>query len=194
MNGGLQQDKVDRTESNRCIMKSQRQIKEKKVQRFQAEVSEAKSMVLAEYKGLSVAEIQKLRGKLRKAGAHMRIVKNTLARIALHNLGMETLDGDLGGQIAFVFSDKDAVMGTKVAHEFAKENERFRLLSGWFDGKRIGIDEVTALASLPSRDELHAMLAGTLAAPLMEIVATLIAPLQELIGTLEARAVKLEES
>jgi large subunit ribosomal protein L10 len=113
--------------------------------------------------------------------------------VALHNLGIEELDGDLGGQIAFVFSDKDAVVGTKVAHEFARRNERFILRGGYFNGRRIGVEELRALATLPSRRELEAGLVGVLAAPLTEFILTLTASLSEFIATLKARAEKLGE-
>jgi len=175
-------------------MGSLRQLKEKRVERFQSEVAATKAMVLAEYKGLTVGKMEELRGKLKDAGGHIRIVKNTLAKIALHNLGIESLDDDLGGQIAFVFSDRDAVVGTKVAHEFAKRNEKFKLRGGYFDGRRIGIDEVRALAALPTREELQARMVGVLAALLGDFVGTLLASVTDLVGTLQARAAKLEES
>ena len=174
-------------------MESPRDIKRKKVQRFREEFTGAAAVVLAGYKGLTVKEMEDLRMKLREVGSHLRVIKNTLAKMAVHEIGIEGLDGFLEGQVAFVFSNKDAVVGTKTAHEFSKAHDKFKLLAGYFDGKQIGLDEVRALASLPSREELYARLVGTLAAPLMEYVSTLIAPLQELIGTLDARAAKLEE-
>lgn len=174
-------------------MGSPRKLKESKVKRFQGELSAAKAMVLADYKGLTVGEMEDLRSKLREAGGHIRVIKNTLAKIALNDLGIESLDGDLGGQVAFVFSDTDAVVGTKVAHEYARKNDKFKLLGGYFDGRRIGIDEVRALALLPSREELRSRTLGVLVAPLMDIVGTLTAPMTEFISTLEARGAKLEK-
>ena len=174
-------------------MGSPRQAKSERIERFQGEVAAAKTLILADFKGLTVGEMEELRRKLREAGGHVRVIKNTLANVALHNLGIEELDGDLGGQIAFVFSDKDAVVGTKVAHEFARRNERFILRGGYFNGRRIGVEELRALATLPSRRELEAGLVGVLAAPLTEFILTLTASLSEFIATLKARAEKLGE-
>jgi large subunit ribosomal protein L10 len=174
------------------MMQSPKQIKEQKVSRFQAEVAESKAMVLAEYKGLTVKDLEDLRRKLRDAGAHLRVVKNTLAGVAFHNLGIDSLDPDLGGQVAFVLSTKDAVTGTKVASDFAKANTLFVLRSGWFDGRKLTLDDIKALAALPSRDELRARFIGTLIAPLNDFILTFQAPLQELIGTLDAKIAKME--
>jgi large subunit ribosomal protein L10 len=173
-------------------MGSPRKIKETKVDIFQKEVSESKAVVLAEYKGLTVHEMEELRGKLREVGSQLRVVKNTLAKVAFHNLGIQDLDHDLNGQVAFVFSKTDAVTGTKVASQFSKTKEAFILRSGWFEGKRLSLDEVKSLANLPSRKELQANFVGLLAAPLMQFVATLTAPLSEFIATLEAKAAKMD--
>jgi len=174
-------------------MKSPREIKTEKIDRFKGLVEQSRAMILAEYKGLTVQEMEGLRRKLREVGGRLTIVKNTLARVALNDLGIKDLDGDLEGQVAFVFSQRDAVVGTKAADDFAKENQGFRLISGFFDGRRISLDEVKALANLPSRAELQARLVGTLVAPLAGFVGTLQACLREFAGTLEARAKKLED-
>jgi large subunit ribosomal protein L10 len=174
-------------------MGSPREAKADQIEEFQGEVEAAKTIILAEYKGITVAEMERLRRKLRDAGGHVRIIKNTLAQLALKRLGIAELDDDLGGQIAFVFSDRDAVVGTKVAHEFSQKNERFVLKSGYFDGRRIGVEELRALATLPSREELQARLVGVLGASLVEFVLTLTAPLGEFVATLEAQAERLKE-
>jgi len=175
-------------------MKTSRQTKSEKISDFKALVEESKAIVLAEYKGLTVKEMERLRRKLREAGGQVSVVKNTLARVALNEMGIDTLDDDLAGQVAFIFSKQDAVVGTKAAHDFAASNERFRVISGFFDKQRISPDEIKALALLPTRDQLQAWFVGILIAPMVQFVGTLQAPLQEFIGTLEARAMKLEES
>jgi large subunit ribosomal protein L10 len=173
-------------------MGSPRKIKETKIDVFQNEVSESKAIVLAEYKGLTVHEMESLRGKLREVGGQLRVVKNTLAKVAFHNLGIQDLDHDLNGQVAFVFSIKDPVTGTKIANQFSREKEAFKLRSGWFEGKRLNLEEVKNLANLPSKKELQAGFVGLLAAPLTQFVNILTAPLQEFIATLEAKAAKME--
>jgi large subunit ribosomal protein L10 len=173
-------------------MGSPRKIKETKIELFQNTVNESKAIVLAEYKGLTVHELESLRGKLREVGSQLRVVKNTLAKVAFHNLGINELDPDLNGQIAFVFSKADAVTGTKVANQFSKEKEAFKLRSGWFQGKRLNLEEIKSLANLPSKKELQAAFVGLLAAPVNQFVLTLTAPLSEFIATLEARAAKID--
>lgn len=175
-------------------MGSPKKIKAAQVDRFQKEVSEAKAVVLAEYKGLTVQELEELRKKLRLAGGHVRIIKNTLARVALHNLGIHDLDGDLSGQVAFVFSNRDAVAGTKAVSDFAGEKQAFVIRSGWFEGRRLSLEEVKSLANLPSREELQARFVGLLCAPLTDFVVTLRAVLSEFIGTLDARAAKMQSA
>lgn len=174
-------------------MGSPRQIKANKISQFQNEVASAQSIVLAEYKGLTVKELQDLRIKLREVGAHLRVIKNTLARVAFHNLGIDAMDKDLGGQVAFVVSTQDPISGTKVASDFARRNELFVLRSGWFNGQRLTLEEVKALASMPSRDELRARFVGLLSAPVNDFVCTLMAPLQEFLATLQAKASKMEK-
>ncbi len=174
-------------------MKSPREIKEEKVQAFKDHLDGSKAVILTDYKGVTVHSMEELRGKLREAGGHVSIIKNTLAKVALKDLGIDSLDEDLNGQIAFVFSKEDAVSGTKAAHAFTKTHDKFEIVSGFFDGKRISIDEVKALASMPSRDELRSKFVGILIAPMGDIIGTLQAPLPEFIGTLEAYAKKLEE-
>lgn len=107
-------------------MGAPRKIKETKVDHFEGEIKGAKAIVLAEYKGLTVHQLEDLRKTLRDAGGHLRVMKNTLAKVAFHNLGIEDMDIDLGGQVAFVFSDTDPVGGTKVANDFARKNDIFQ--------------------------------------------------------------------
>lgn len=174
-------------------MSSPQQIKKEKVARFQDQAGKALAIVIADYKGLSVSAMEDLRIKVRETGGNVVIIKNTLAGIALKNLDMEELGLDLSGQIAFIFSTKDAVTGTKAAYEFAKRNTEFKVVSGFFDGRRISLEEVRALAILPTKDELKSMFVAILLAPLVDFAGTLTAPLQEFAGTLDARASKMEE-
>lgn len=174
-------------------MSSPQQIKREKVTRFQDQASNAGAFVIADYKGLSVSAMEDLRIKVRETGGNVVIIKNTLAGIALKNLDMEDLVQDLSGQIAFIFSTKDAVTGTKAAYEFARRNTEFKMVSGYFDGRRISLEEVRALASLPTKDELKSMFVAILLAPMVDFAGTLTAPLQEFVGTLDAKVAKMEE-
>lgn len=173
-------------------MGSPRKIKEEKVARFQSTAEKAKAIVLADYKGLTVKAMEDLRRKVREVGGNVIVIKNTLAAVALKSIGAENLENDLTGQIAFVFSIEDAVGATKIAQQFARGNREFNIVSGYFDGKHISLQEVEELASMPSREELKSRFVGILIAPMAEFIGTLTAPLQELIGTLEAKSAKME--
>jgi len=174
-------------------MKSPKEIKADKISDFKDHVESSKAIILADYKGLTVNQMETLRTKLREAGGKITVIKNTLAKVALNEMGIDVLDEDLQGQVAFVFSEKDAVAGTKVANEFAKKLGTFNLVSGLFDGNRMSLDEVKALASMPGREELQGLLVGILVAPMADLVGTFQAPYRDFIGTLEAYAGKQED-
>jgi large subunit ribosomal protein L10 len=172
-------------------MKSPREIKQTKINMFKQLVETTKAMVVTDYKGLTVHEMEDLRIKLRASGGQLAVIKNTLARVALNEMGIDVLDKDLIGQVAFVFSHEDAVSGTKIITDFIKGKENIKLIAGFFDGKRLSIDDVKALANMPSKKELQSQFVGVLLAPLQDFVGTLEAPLVEFIGTLDAYVEKL---
>ena len=171
----------------------QRERKAEKINTFKEHLEHSQAVVIADYKGLTVKQMEELRAKLRGAGGSVSVIKNTLARVALNDIGIDTLDADLQGQVAFVFSEKDAVAGTKVASDFAKAQKQFNIVSGLFDGRRLTLDQVKELAALPGRHELQGKLVGILIAPLADMVGTFQAPFREFIGTLEAYAKKNDQ-
>ncbi len=175
-------------------MKSPKEIKADKISNFKAHVTDAATIIIADYKGLTVNEMEDLRARVRAVGGKVSVIKNTLARVALHELDIEVLDDDLNGQVAFVFSKTDAVMGTKAAHQFARDAKNFNIISGYFDGSRLTDSDIKALALMPSREDLQSKFVGILLAPLSDFAATLLAPIQEFMGTVDAYAKKLEES
>ena len=174
-------------------MKSPREIKADKVQNFKEHFEASKAIIITDYKGLTVEAMEELRLKLREAGGRVAVIKNTLAKVALNEAGIDVLDGDLSGQVAFVFSEEDAVAGTKVAHQFAKSQKNFKIVSGLLDGKRMDIAEVKTLAMMPGRKELQGTLVGIFLAPMVDLVGTFEAPYRDFIGTLDSYAKKLEE-
>ncbi len=141
-----------------------------------AEVSErirdAQAAVLAEYRGLTVAEMTALRREAREAGVFLRVVKNTLARRAVAGTEFECLQGHLTGPLAFAAS-ADPVAAAKVLSRFAKENDRLKIVVGAMGGQLMSLEDIKALATLPSREELLAKLLGTLQAPVQKFVQTL---------------------
>lgn len=141
-----------------------------------AEVSEkiagAEAAMLAEYRGLTVAQMTELRRKAREANVYLRVVKNTLARRAVMGTEFECLKEHMVGPLAFAAS-KDPLAAARVLSEFAKDNEPLKIKMGAMGGKLMTPAEIEALAKLPSRAELLAMLAGTMQAPIAKFVRTL---------------------
>ena len=141
------------------------------VAQLKEQLESAKGVVLTSYKGLTVAQDTELRRELREAGVSYHVVKNTMLRIAAKEAGIEGIEEHLEGTTAFAFSTEDAVAPAKVICGFIKKNkledaEVLTVKVGMVEGKVIGVDEVKALAALPSREELIAKLLGSMNAPI----------------------------
>jgi large subunit ribosomal protein L10 len=137
-----------------------------------AHVAKAKSIVVAEYRGLEVGRMTELRAKARKSGVYLRVLKNTLARRAVEGTPFAGLSQHLTGPLVYGIS-ADPVAGAKVLNEFAKANEKLVIRAGAMENAVISAKEVTALATMPSRDELLAKLLGTMQAPIAKFARTL---------------------
>ena len=167
--------------------------KQQRVDRLREEIANAQGLVLASYKGLSAEETQKLRADVRKAGASLRVVKNTLARLSLAGSDMEVICDQLVGPSMIAFSE-DPVAPAKALVEFAKESEDCVVVkAGVLNGKLLSEQEIVALSKLPSIDEMRAKLLGTFNAPAQTFVRMLNAPAQSFATVLKARMDKLEE-
>ena len=145
------------------------------VAQLKEQLESAKGVVLTSYKGLTVAQDTELRRELREAGVSYHVVKNTMLRIAAKEAGIEGIEEHLEGTTAFAFSTEDAVAPAKVICGFIKKNkledaEVLTVKVGMVEGKVIGVDEVKALAALPSREELIAKLLGSMNAPISNTV------------------------
>lgn len=137
---------------------------------------EGKSLaVVTRQSGLTVAEVTALRAKMREAGATYKVVKNTLARIAVNDTPMANLADYFVGAVAIAASE-DAVAAAKVVMNFAKTNNKIEIVAGSLDGEFLDVQAVKALAELPSLDELRAKLIGLLQAPLSKIIRTIKEP------------------
>ena len=149
--------------------------------------SDAGVVVVAHYKGLSVAEVSELRRGMREAGAAFRVTKNTLARIALADTPYATLEGLFTGPTAIAYS-ADPIAAPKAAVGFAKRNDKLAIVGGALPGNLLSPEQVRALADLPSIDELRARLIGLLTTPAARLVGLLQAPGGQLARVLAARA------
>jgi len=146
-------------------------------------------VVVTHYKGLTVAEMTALRGKMRAAGASFKVTKNRLTKLALAGTEFENLADLFVGPTA-IASSSDPVAAAKVIVEFAKTNDKLKILGGSLGSNRLDIDGVKALATLPSLDELRAKLLGMLSTPATRIAGVLQAPAGQLARVLKAKADK----
>ena len=127
-------------------------------------LSNAESVVITEYLGLTVAEADELRNKVRDAGASLRVTKNRIARLAVKDTKFEGLADLFKGPVAMAYAN-DPIAACKACVEFAKNNEKLVIVGGALSDKALTLDEIKELAAIPSMDELRAKLVGLLQAP-----------------------------
>lgn len=142
------------------------------VAEISAQVAKAQAIVVAEYRGLEVGNMTDLRREARKSGVYLRVLKNTLARLAVRGTPFEKLSEQMTGPLIYGISS-DPVATAKVLNEFSKTNEKLVIRAGAMPNAVITAKEVKALANLPSRDELLAKLLGTMQAPIAQFARTL---------------------
>lgn len=144
---------------NQSVLEQKKQVVNDITEKFRS----AKSVVLVEYKGLSVEKATELRNKCREAGVEYKVYKNTLMRFAFEELGYKDITASLEGPNAVAMSFNDEVSAAKITNDFAKtSNETVVIKAGIAEGKVMNADEVKALASVPTREVLLAQLAGVL--------------------------------
>lgn len=129
-----------------------------------AQVANAQTIVVAEYRGIEVGDLTQLRAKARQSGVYLRVLRNTLARRAVEGTPFSVLADQMTGPLIYGIS-ADPVAAAKVLNDFAKSNEKLVLRAGAYAGKALDKAGVQALASIPSRDELLAKLLGVMKAP-----------------------------
>jgi large subunit ribosomal protein L10 len=137
-----------------------------------AQVANAQSIIVAEYRGLEVGVMTDLRALARKSGVYLRVLKNTLVRRAVKDTPFDKLSEKLVGPLVYGISS-DPVASAKLLNEFARANERFVIKAGGLPNSVISATEITALANMPSREMLIATLIGTMQAPVAKFVQTL---------------------
>jgi large subunit ribosomal protein L10 len=129
-----------------------------------AKVATAQTIVVAEYRGIQVGHLTKLRADARAQGVYIRVLKNTLARRAVEGTQFAPLANDMTGPLIYSISE-DAVAAAKVINDFAKTNDKLVIKAGNYAGKQLDKAAVTALASIPSREVLISQLLGVMLAP-----------------------------
>lgn len=137
-----------------------------------AQVANAQSIIVAEYRGLEVGDITVLRANARKSGVYLRVLKNTLVRRAVAGTPFEGLTKQMVGPLIYGIS-RDPVAAAKTLHDFAKSNDKLVLKGGAMANYVMDANGVKALATMPSREELLSKLLGTMQAPITQFVRTL---------------------
>jgi len=137
-----------------------------------AEIAKAQTVVIAEYRSLTVADMTELRKRARGAGVYLRVVKNTLARRAVADTAFKDLAGQMSGPLAYGIST-DPVAAAKVLNDYAKANDKLVIKGGAMPNQVMSAQDVARLASMPSREQLLAQLMGTMRAPVAKFVQTL---------------------
>ena len=157
-----------------------------KVAEIKELLSSAKSVVLVDYCGLTVAEDTKLRRSMREANVKYTVVKNTLLRIAAKDAGIEGMDEFLEKNTAIAVAPEDPVAVAKIIVDFAKEHKALEVKAGVLDGKIISSDEIKALAELPSKDVLLAKMLGSMMSPVSGLANVLQGTIRNFVYVLDA--------
>jgi len=169
--------------------------KERVVEQLAQRLRDSETLMVADYRGLTMPEIDELRTRLLEAGARFTVVKNTLTRLAAEAAGkpevLELIDGPTA--IAFLNAEGDPAAVAKVLNDTAKAHDVLVIRGGLLEGSVVGDVEIKRLATLPPADVLRAQLVGAVAAPLTTVVGLFAAPLRDLVGVIDARIRQLEE-
>lgn len=172
----------------------QKDEKERVVAELTERLRVSQALIVADYRGLTMSQIDGLRGELLKHGARFTVVKNTLTRRAAEAAGADALLALLEGPsaIAFLESDGDPVAVAKALGDVARDTKVLAVRGGILEGKTIGPEDVESLAKLPPVDLLRAQVLGAITAPLTTIVGLFTAPLRDLAGLIDARIEQLD--
>ena len=150
---------------------------------------QSSSVIVTHYRGLTVSEVTSLRRNLRKDGAGFKVVKNTLSKIAASKAGLDPVANLLSGPTAIAYS-KDPVAAARNVVEFAKTNQKLKIVGGIVNNQILNKDEIQHLAELPSLDELRGKIIGILQAPATKMARVIQAPAAQLARVLQAFADK----
>ncbi|AXA35546.1 MAG: 50S ribosomal protein L10 [Candidatus Sumerlaea sp.] len=163
------------------------------VQSLKAKLQQAKSVVITEYTGMTVAEMTDLRARLRKEQVEFKVVKNRLAKIALREAGLNTMDDYLKGMKAIALGMNDPIAPAKVLVPYAKDNEKLKLVAGLMDNQVLSVEELVELSKLPSREVLLGRLVGSLSSPIQRLAFALHQTMAKVVYALDAVARKKAE-
>ncbi|HOA60222.1 MAG: 50S ribosomal protein L10 [Verrucomicrobia bacterium] len=158
---------------------------------YVARLNASPFFLLVEYRGMNVGHFTELRKRLAKVGAEMHVVKNSVIRAAVKEVGLADLTGTLNGQLAVVTGKQDIAPTAKVLKVFQGEFERPKLQFGYLGDQRLSLEDLLALADLPPLHDLRGKLLGLFQAPASQLVRLLNTPASQLARVLQARNEKL---
>lgn len=164
-----------------------RATKEAQVSELKDKLGRVASIVLADYRGLDVPTVTGLRDEFRKVQCEYKVFKNTLVKLAIKGTKLEGMGKFLEGPTAMILSYESPSAPAKVATKFAKDQEKFVLKGGYFEGTVLDVRGVQSLATMPGKDELRAKLLATFLAPATDLVRTLVAGPQNFMYLLSAK-------
>ena len=147
--------------------------KEQQVNELAEKLKDAKLILLVEYRGITVADVTKIRSDLRNVKGEYKVIKNNIVKRALDANGEGGLDNLLEGPVALIIGEEDYLEPSKVIYNYSKDHEFYKIKGGIIDGKIMTAEEIITLAKLPSRQELLAKLAGSLLGTITKLAATL---------------------
>jgi large subunit ribosomal protein L10 len=162
--------------------------KETLVAEIKERFNSSEAVIMADYRGLTVKQMQTLRRAVRAVGGDIKVYKNSLTEIAVRELALPNMDEYLAGPTAFVFISEDPVAPAKALTAFAKENQALELKGGFVQNMVVDAEGIKAIATLPSREELIAKLLGTMLNPLTKTVRVLNGPARAFATVLDAIA------
>lgn len=151
-------------------------------------LTDSSGVILADYRGLTVKEMQELRSKLRESGAELKVYKNTLTELALRELSLPEMDELLVGPTAFAFSSGDPVAPAKALMDFAKDHKTLEVKGGFIEHHVVDAKSIIALAALPAREVLIGQLLSAMQAPIAGFARTLNGPMSAFARALNAVA------
>jgi len=159
--------------------------KQQEVETLRAKFGEAKGIVLADYTGVTVAEVSELRRKCREAGVEYKVVKNTLAKIAARDADIAGLADHFDGPIAIALSSVDTAAPARVLSDFVKNYQKMTLKVGYFDGRIYSQAQIDEIANLPSREVLVALLIGTIQSPISQLIWCLESGMRDVVSVID---------
>ena len=164
--------------------------KNENLEQYAEWANRSRALIVTEYRGLNMKQIDDLRAKVRQAGGEFHIVKNTLGKLAFQKEGMSLPEGLFEGSTAIGFAFNDAPAVAKTMTEFARTSEFLKIKGGFLDKRPVSAADITALAELPPLPVIRAQLLGTLLSPASTLARTLAEPARGLAAVIKALAEK----